>query len=94
MASLERMQILVTAEQKRWLEAESARRGEPVTALVRAAIDGARTHRTRANRLAALEELEALWAQPIERVTDLPVEAIAAMTDEGRLAEAMRGVEP
>lgn len=37
---LERLQILVTPEQRRRLSAVARERGEPVTALIREAIDG------------------------------------------------------
>ena len=93
MSILERLQILVTREQRRWLEAESVRRSEPVTAIVRSAIDGARSHRTRSQRLAALAELEAGWASSSERVTELSIDAINAMTDDGRLEEVMMGLK-
>jgi hypothetical protein len=55
--SLERLQILVTNEQRAWLEAESARQNQPVTALIRSAIDVARGVRPEAQRMAAVESL-------------------------------------
>lgn len=92
MSLLERLQILVTHDQRRWLEAEAARRGEPITAVVRSAIDAARVHRTETHRLQALDRLEEIWAQPTPRVSDLAPEAINEMTDGGRLIGAMRGL--
>jgi len=92
MSLLERVQILVTHDQRRWLEAEAARRGEPITAVVRSAIDAARLHRTETHRLQALDQLEGIWAQPIPRVSDLTPETINEMTDGGRLMGAMHGL--
>lgn len=55
--ALERLQILVTSEQRAWLEAESERQNQPVTALIRSAIDAARGVRPESRRLAAVESL-------------------------------------
>ncbi len=54
---MQRLQILVTEEQRAWLETESERRNMPVTALVRSAIDGARGVRPEARRIAAVRSL-------------------------------------
>lgn len=54
---MERLQILVTSEQREWLEAESERQNQPVTAVIRAAIDAARGFRPEPRRLAAVESL-------------------------------------
>jgi hypothetical protein len=54
---MERLQILVTSEQREWLEAESERQNQPVTAVIRAAIDAARGVRPGSRRLAAVESL-------------------------------------
>ena len=54
---MERLQILVTAEQREWLEAEAERQGQPVAAVIRAAIDAARGLRPESRRLAAVESL-------------------------------------
>ena len=84
MATLERLQILITPEQKRWLEHESARRGEPVTALVREAIDSVRGRRSPVHRLGALREMERSWAAVPSEVTDLPIDELNALIDDGR----------
>ncbi len=88
MAMLERIQILVTPEQKRWLEAESVRRGEAVTALVREAIDSARSRRSPRQRLEALTIMERVWASPVRRVATLPIEELNRLIDDGRLGAA------
>ncbi|MCB0954954.1 MAG: hypothetical protein R2694_01745 [Ilumatobacteraceae bacterium] len=62
--SLQRMQVLITAEQRAWLERESIARGTPCTAIVRDALDAARGVRPAPLRLAAFERLAALPARP------------------------------
>ena len=54
---MDRLQILVTAEQREWLEAEAERQGQPITAVIRAAVDAARGLRPASRRLAAVESL-------------------------------------
>lgn len=93
MATLERMQILVTPEQKRWLEAESERRGEAVAALVREAIETARTRRSPRQRLEALGALEQIWSSSVDRVTTLSIEDLNRLIDDSRLGEAMGVVQ-
>ena len=56
----ERLQILVSAEQRRRLEAEAKRRGSSVGALVREAIDARYGTTTVADRLRAVDEIAAL----------------------------------
>jgi predicted DNA-binding protein len=53
----ERLQILVSPEQKRRLEAEAQTRGESVGELVREAIDARYAEPTREERLAAVERM-------------------------------------
>jgi len=55
----ERLQILVSPQQKRRLEAEAQTRGESVGELVRAAIDAHYGETSRAERLAAVERMRA-----------------------------------
>ena len=62
--TLERMQILITMEQRAWLERESAVRSQPCTAIIRDAIDAARGVRPVAQRRAALAGLAALAPGP------------------------------
>jgi ribosome maturation protein Sdo1 len=88
MAMLERLQILVTEEQRRWLEAESKRRGEAVTALVREAIETARTRRSPRQRLEALNAMQPVWAASGQLVATLPIDELNRLIDDGRLVDA------
>jgi predicted DNA-binding protein len=56
----ERLQILVSAEQRRRLEAEAKRRGSSVATLVREAIDERYGTTTAEDRLRAVDEIAAL----------------------------------
>ena len=60
----ERLQILVTPEQRRRLEAEARRRGASVGALVREAIDDRYRGPTREERMQAAAEIRAMTAGP------------------------------
>ncbi len=74
----ERLQILVSTEQKRRLEAEARTRGESIGGLVREAIDeryGRRFTFSRAEREAAVERIRA--APPIPFVTPEELSQIA-----------------
>lgn len=65
----ERLQILVTAEQRRLLEAEAVRARTSVAALIRAAIDARYGSITREDRQRAVEEIAAMhgrYADPAE----------------------------
>lgn len=55
----ERLQILVTAEQRRRLEAEARRRGTSVASLIREAVDAHFGAVTQADRLRAVEGIAA-----------------------------------
>jgi hypothetical protein len=68
---MERMQILVTSEQREWLERESSRRGQPCTAVIRDALDAARGHRPTSQRMAAFARLAALPVAPSVSVHDI-----------------------
>jgi predicted DNA-binding protein len=59
----ERLQILLTAEQRRRLDEEARRRGVPVAQLVREAIDRRFPPVNQEDRRRALEEIEALEGQ-------------------------------
>ena len=60
-----RLQILITPEQKRRLEAEATARGESVGGLVRAAIDERYGRRfTREERIHAVQEISAMPSAP------------------------------
>lgn len=56
----ERLQILVTPDQRRRLQEEAKRRRSSVAALIREAIDARFGAVTRADRLRALEEIRAM----------------------------------
>ncbi len=56
----ERLQILVSPEQRRRLEAEGKRRGTSVGSLIREAVDARFGAVTTADRLRALEEIRAM----------------------------------
>ena len=68
---MERMQILVTSEQREWLERESSRRGQPYTAVIRDALDSARGVRPASQRLAAVARLTALAPGPAVTLADI-----------------------
>ena len=72
----ERLQILVTSEQRRRLEEEALRRGASVASLIREAIDARFGAVTRADRLRALQEIHALNGRflPPEELDRLVVE--------------------
>ena len=61
---MERMQVLVTADHREWLTSEAARRGVPITAVVREALDLARGHRPAPARQDAYERFAALAGGP------------------------------
>lgn len=66
----ERIQLLISREQRRRLEQEAKRRGTSVASVVRAAVDAALPGRTHEQRLAALEQIrnmrEAVFLTPEE----------------------------
>jgi len=74
----ERLQILVTAEQRQRLEAEARRRGSSVATVVREAIDASLGGPTRDERRAAVEAIKAMRGQY------LSPEEIEAVIDEER----------
>jgi hypothetical protein len=56
----QRLQILVSPEQRRRLEAEAERRGTSVAAVIRDAVDRQLTPTSRADRLSALDAVRAM----------------------------------
>jgi hypothetical protein len=67
-----RLQILVTPEQKRRLDAEAAARGESVGGLVREAIDERYGRRyTREERIRAAQEIDAMPPAPFASPEEL-----------------------
>ena len=71
----ERLQILISPEQRRRLEAEAKRRGSSVATVVREAIDERVGKVTREDRLRAIEEIKAMRGR---HVTVAEMEAIVA----------------
>jgi predicted DNA-binding protein len=74
----ERLQILISPEQRSRLEAEAERRGTSVAAVVRDAIDATVTLPTREERRRAFEAIAAMKGKY------LPVEELEAIVDEER----------
>jgi len=56
----ERLQVLVSAEQRRRLESEARRRGTSVGSLIREAVDAHFGSVTREDRLRALDQIKAM----------------------------------
>jgi hypothetical protein len=87
----ERMQILVTSDQRRRLEREAQRRGTSVASVIRDAVDAQLGTPTAADRRAALDEILAMrggrYASPDE------LNRIVASEHEDELDELMRAVK-
>jgi len=73
----ERLQVLMTKEQRRRLEAEAASRGTSVGSLIREAVDARFATFSRADRLAALRHIQAM-----EGVFRTPEELNAIVAEE------------
>jgi predicted DNA-binding protein len=74
----ERLQILISPEQRRRLEAEAQRRGSSVATVVREAIDEQVGKVTKEDRLRAIAEIKAMHGKY------LPVEELEAIIAEER----------
>jgi predicted DNA-binding protein len=74
----ERLQVLISVEQRRRLEAEAQRRGSSVATVVREAIDASLTRPTREERIQAVEAIKSMTGKY------LPVEEIEAIIEEER----------
>lgn len=74
----ERLQLLITPEQRRHLEGEARRTGSSIGALVRDAIDARFGTTAVEERRGAVEEITAM------RGTFLPVDELEAIVDEER----------
>jgi len=85
----ERLQILVSPEQKRRLESEAFAQGTSVGGVIRAAVDAHYTRAPRSQRIAAVEAIRAMQAELPEDPAELE-----RIIDAARLAEASRGVVP
>jgi len=86
----ERMQILVSPEQRRTLEVEAEARSMSVAALVREAIDARFDTVDRARRRVAFEELQRIAARGEE--VALTPEELNRRIDESHTEEIERGV--
>lgn len=83
----ERLQILVSPEQRQRLEAEAAEQGKSVGGIIRDAIESRYGNVPYTQRVAALEAIEAMRAQ----LPDDPA-AVDRLIDQSRLAETLGGV--
>jgi hypothetical protein len=77
----ERLQVLITPDQRRRLESEARHRGSSVATVVREAIDRTVAGPTREERIQAVERIKAM------RGAYLPVEEIEAIINEEREAD-------
>lgn len=85
----ERLQILVSKEQRRRLEREAKRRGASVASVIRDAVDVELGGVSRTDRLRAAEEIAAMRATPY-----LPPEQLERAIDEARTESIQRGIQP
>jgi hypothetical protein len=74
----ERLQVLITPDQRRRLEAEARHRGSSVATVVREAIDSTVVGPTREERMQAVEAIAAM------KIPNLTVDEIEAVIDEER----------
>jgi hypothetical protein len=74
----ERLQVLITPDQRRRLEAEARHRGSSVATVVREAIDSTVVGPTREERIQAVEAIAAM------KIPNLTVDEIEAIIDEER----------
>jgi predicted DNA-binding protein len=74
----ERLQVLITPDQRRRLEAEARHRGSSVATVVREAIDSTVVGPTREERMQAVEAIAAM------KIPNLTVDEIEAIIDEER----------
>ncbi len=85
----ERLQILVTPEQRRKLESEAEHRGESVGSLVRKAVDAAYDPVDRDGRRRALGELRAIGER--NRGIVLSPDELEALIEDARTVEFLDG---
>lgn len=74
----ERLQVLISPDQRRRLEAEAERRGTSIATVVREAIDTTISGPTREERRRAVEAIKAMKGKY------LPIEELEAIVDEER----------
>ncbi|HEX7290976.1 MAG TPA: hypothetical protein VF250_07600 [Conexibacter sp.] len=87
----ERLQILVTTDQRRRLEQEAKRRGSSVGGVIRDAVDAQLGRSTAEDRHAALDDILAMRGR---FVSPDELNRIAASEHEEQLDELMRAVKP
>jgi hypothetical protein len=85
----ERLQILVSKEQRRRLEAEAKRRDASVASVIRDAVDAELGVGSRAAKLAAVEAIRGLPRVPLP-----PIEELNRLIDEAHDEEIRRGIPP
>ena len=85
----ERLQILVSKEQRRRLEAEAKRRNASVASVIRDAVDAELGRGSRKEKLAAFEAIRDLPRVPLP-----PIEELTRLIDEAHDEEIMRGFPP
>lgn len=83
----ERLQILVSKDQRRRLEQEAERRGASVASVIRDAVETQLGTVTREDRLQAVQRIAALPALPY-----LPPDELQRMIDESRSEAIERGI--
>jgi hypothetical protein len=83
----ERLQILVSKEQRLRLEREAKRRGSSVASVIRDAVDAELGGVTRETRMQAVEEIAAMQGVPY-----VPPEELNRLIDESHYEEIMRGM--
>jgi hypothetical protein len=84
----ERLQILISKDQRRRLEQEAKRRGASVASVIRDAVDSRLGGVSREDRVAAVETIAAMKAAPY-----LPPEQLAAAIDDSHREEIERGLD-
>lgn len=85
----ERLQILVSKDQRRRLEREAKRRGTSVASVIRDAVDAELGVDPRKEKLAAFETIRGL-----PRVALPPIEELNRLIDEAHDEEIRRGIPP
>ncbi|HZO05802.1 MAG TPA: hypothetical protein VFB52_05405 [Solirubrobacterales bacterium] len=83
----ERLQILVSKDQRRRLEREAKRRNASVASVIRDAVDAELGGGSRNEKLAAVEAIREL-----PRVPFLPVEELNRIYDESYTESVLRGI--
>jgi hypothetical protein len=85
----ERLQILISKEQRRLLEREAKRRGASVASVIREAVDDRLGGVTREDRIGAVERIAAMEALPF-----MAPDELNRLIDDAHAAEIDRGFPP